>query len=37
MQDKWMNIGYDDDPLKPYKEQSFNDRDEIRLRKFTTQ
>jgi len=34
MQDKWMNIGYDDDFLKPYTEPQFTDNEEARLRKF---
>ncbi|XP_076802249.1 MAP/microtubule affinity-regulating kinase 3-like isoform X2 [Clavelina lepadiformis] len=31
MQDKWMNIGHDDEPLKPYREVPFNDHDDERL------
>ena len=34
MQDKWMNIGHDDEPLKPYREVLFNDHDDERLREF---
>ena len=34
MQDKWMNIGYDDDCLKPYCEPTFADNEESRLRMF---
>lgn len=31
MMDKWMNIGYDDDPLKPYVDSAFDDKDNSRL------
>jgi len=31
MSDKWMNIGYDDDQLKPYQDKSFDDKDQARL------
>ena len=31
MQDKWMNIGYDNDPLSPYSELPFVDNEESRL------
>ena len=33
MQDKWMNIGHDEDPLQPHLETQFNDKEESRLRK----
>ena len=34
MQDKWMNIGHQDEPLKPFVESPFAGNDDDRLRKF---
>ena len=34
MQDKWMNIGHDNEPLQPFTESRFNDCDESRLSTF---
>ncbi|XP_009859958.2 MAP/microtubule affinity-regulating kinase 3 isoform X2 [Ciona intestinalis] len=31
MQDKWMNIGHEDEPLKPYVDAPFQENDEGRL------
>lgn len=31
MRDKWMNIGYEDDDLKPYIEPSADNSDHIRI------
>jgi len=33
MKDKWMNIGYEDDDLKPYVEPSPDNNDPIRIGK----
>nr|CAB3263651.1 MAP/microtubule affinity-regulating kinase 3 [Phallusia mammillata] len=33
MLDKWMNIGHDDDPLKPFVDSPFDDKDNSRLEK----
>ena len=33
MLDKWMNIGYVDEPLQPFLEQPFPENDEDRLGK----
>ena len=34
MQDKWMNIGYEDDPLKPHMPPQFSDNDDDRISTF---
>jgi len=31
MKDKWMNIGYEDDELKPYQEPSKDCTDPVRI------
>lgn len=33
MQDKWMNIGHEDDPLKPHIHPEFCDTDNDRISK----
>ena len=33
MKDKWMNIGYEEDELKPYMEPDVDLNDQIRIRK----
>jgi len=31
MKDKWMNVGYEDDELKPYQEPSKDCTDPVRI------
>ena len=33
MKDKWMNIGYEEDELKPYMEPEVDLNDQLRIRK----